>query len=323
MLIRWFLLMAFPLFAEYSIVFIHLGYSRRDIFPRRLRRRPFNPDCPIYLISEISYQPTDNELVGMNVKRLYIHFFKKSAAHNHFVRTSRLERRSLGGFWFYSSERFFYLEELIRQEGLTNVFHLENDVMLYRNLGELLPVFERKYAGMMAAPFEKDERCVPGLVYVSGLRPMEALVSFFKDRAEHSETDMEMIGKFDTIYHQIFIDHLPTVMPSYTAREGLRHAPADPAVYSNGYEEFQSVFDAAALGQYLGGIDPIPHAGNPYAARPGYESPLSVFDVAKLRLYWEVDEKGRRVPWMEFEGEKVRVNNLHIHSKQLEKFASL
>src|SRR5262245_37541645 len=105
MLIRWLLLFAFPLFAEYSIVFVHLGYSHPEHLPKAIAQaRLFNPDCPIYLISEISFQGFNRELLALNVKRLYTHFFKKSGAHQHFVRTSKLDRRSLGGFWLYSSE---------------------------------------------------------------------------------------------------------------------------------------------------------------------------------------------------------------------------
>jgi hypothetical protein len=39
-------------------------------------------------------------------------------------------------------------------------------------------------------------------------------------------------------------------------------------------------------------------------------------------LTWEKDAQGRRVPFATCNGAKYPINNLHIHSKELEKFRS-
>jgi hypothetical protein len=56
---------------------------------------------------------------------------------------TQLDNQFRGGFWALTSARFFYLYEFMRSRNLENVVHLENDVLIYRNvdmLDELLGV---------------------------------------------------------------------------------------------------------------------------------------------------------------------------------------
>ena len=45
------------------------------------------------------------------------------------------------GFWTYTTERLFYLESFMKSKNIENVFHIENDVLLYYNLEKLIPIF--------------------------------------------------------------------------------------------------------------------------------------------------------------------------------------
>ena len=216
----------------------------------------------------------------------------------------------MNGYWFYTIERFFYLEELVRQHKLTDLFHLESDVMLYCDLEELLPVFQARYSGMIGATFEGFQRGIPGFFYIQTPEPMQQLVSFFASRSHLKEPDIDMIDQFGTLYGKQWIDALPILPPDY---------PLNSELFSNHFTEFSSLFDAAAYGIYLGGVDCAVHE-NWY---PGQDHPNSIFKASHFTFQWKEDEKGRWVPFAMYNGKEMRLNNLHATCKRLDLFYSL
>ena len=111
------------------------------------------------------------------------------------------------------------------------------------------------------------------------------------------------------------IDNLPIVPDTYTQHHPLvasmGYRSQYPQRYYHHFDEFQSVFDAATIGQYLSS-DPAKRFVN--------ESCL--FNPSFFEYEWIADAQGRKVPFLTFAGKKYRINNLHIHCKQLHKFAS-
>jgi hypothetical protein len=85
------------------------------------------------------------------------------------------------------------------------------------------------------------------------------------------------------------------------------------------FDQFGAIFDAAAIGQYLGGVDPRNAGG---ADTAGFINETCIFDPSGYQYRWRTDSQGRRVPCAIDEGREYRVNNLHIHSKDLERFVS-
>ena len=88
---------------------------------------------------------------------------------------------------------------------------------------------------------------------------------------------------------------LPIARPPFVSSE-----------YTNHWDEFQCVFDAAALGQYIGGIDA---PGN----TEGFVNESCVFEADKVDIEWR---DGR--PW----AFGLPVVNLHIHCKNLKKWST-
>jgi len=302
---------------SHSIVFVHLGKTVPSYLPIAIQQaRLFNKECPIYLIHNegavLSIPPE------MNITSIHCESLTKSSYHNTFSTASKLDKCSLNGFWFYTTERFYYLHEFIKEYDLKDVFHLENDVMLYCNLTDLLPTFHAFYKNMIGATYEGVERCVPGFIYISDIKPMDELISFVAGRINLNETDMDSVGRFINYYHKVYIDTLPVVFPDYEMKRGFRF-PVPDSRFSNHFEHFDSIFDAAAMGQYLGGDSPVHNN----SSTPGFVNLLSVYNSSHFTFEWEFDGEGRRIPFILFEGEKKRLNNLHIHSKKLHEFCSL
>ena len=138
--------------------------------------------------------------------------------------------------------------------------------------------------------------------------------------AQKGLTDMGVLAKFRQKCPN-FIDPLPIIPEEYAKTFPLRsmmgHTPYVAQVYSMHFDQFNSIFDAAAIGQFLGGNNPI-HQG----AHVGFINESCLFNPANMQYIWLKDKKNRKVPYVELLGKQYRINNLHIHSKKLKAFSS-
>jgi len=309
--------------APYRIVFIHLGtelpsYAATALMQARL----FNPNAAILLIaSQAALDATP--IAEKDWMILPVESLQKTSDHLEFCRLSRLDKSFRNGFWYYTTERLFCLDDFITQYNLNDTFHLENDNLLYCNLEELLPVFHEYYEGM-AIPFEQDFRGGAGIVFVTNHTSINALARHLKNNISRNKSEMELLGTFKTSLGQKYICPLPVINSEYV-RDHLpltdlmgRRDLFDPNDYSYCIEQFQSIFDMCSYGQYIGGIDPRNGSDG-----PGYINPSAIFNCSQLDLTWELDSEGRNVPYMAYHGKKYRINNLHIHCKNLQKYSSL
>jgi hypothetical protein len=80
---------------------------------------------------------------------------------------------------------------------------------------------------------------------------------------------------------------------------------------------FGGIFDAACIGQYLGGIDTFHNKG----CTDGFLNTHSGFRVCESQLEWrKIDNK--YILFIKCKNDFVPVYNLHIHNKSLERFLS-
>lgn len=301
----------------HSIAFVHIGANfPSHLYKTVLQARLFNEECPIFLIApQSAIQNIDRSFEDLRVTLIPCESLISSKAHIDFIMNPQQDW-SFEGLWVYSSERFFYLEELIRQYNLSEVFHIESDVLLYTDLETFLPVFRRRYQGMLGAVFENDRRCVPSILYIADIMPIKALIDFYPKKVHVMQSDMDIIASFKDKYHQVFIDFLPITVPEYSKDYPLIGASIIskiPELYSNNVEEFGAIFDGAAFGIYLAGWNSRWHPNN----GPGVISEYSVINPSLFTLNWEVDFKGRIVPFVFYKDKKIQIVNLHITNKSM------
>lgn len=293
----------------YSIVFIHIGPRLPGYIYDALRQaRLFNEQCSIYLLANQAALQNFNLKNSTPVQIITLETMEKSDVHKEFCKNSSLDHKWGDGFWFYASERFLYLDDFMQQYELRDVFHIENDTMLYVDLAQLEPIFKKCYSGI-AAVFDNDRRCIPCFVYIAHKEVMHKLAAYFSRWADQNKNDMEILALFKQQYPQD-IDNLPIIMPTYSDYHVLKslcgHVPENPADYVKNFESFNAIFDAAALGQYLA----------------GFINESCIFNPSHFRFKWQQDELGRKIPYACFGDKKYRINNLHVHSKNLKRFAS-
>jgi hypothetical protein len=298
-------------------VYVHIGPKLPAYLPIAIAQaRLFNHEVPIYLLAELAAL-TDYDSKKEKVHLIPLESLTLSENHEKFrcLATSK-------GFWRYALERFLYLDDFIHQYELVNVFHTENDVMIYFNLREKLPIFQECYQGMIATVFDCDERSVPSFVYISNANPSKKFAEFISAEGLNGATDMALLFEFKERYYKTLSDHLPILIPAYAKERPLKNLAkrtaksSDP--YVNNIEKFGLIFDAAAVGQFLGGIDPILDNKG-----PGFVGELSVFLTHLCTYEWKKDENGRWVPYISYGGVTYPLANLHIHCKNLSAFYSL
>jgi hypothetical protein len=315
-----FLLLGFGLYGDpYQIVFIHLGKDLPPYLSTALSQaRLFNPNADLILIAnQEAIEPFEG------VRLISAESLHKTPDHELFLLISVLDRQYRDGFWFYTTERLFYLNDLICQYQLKNTFHLENDNLLYADLEELLPLFVANYPGI-AAPFEQDDRGAASFIFVADQESISALVHHLNRYTSSGQSEMYLLSSFKSKFGKKYADHLPVI----TRRYGEEHNPLkdsagridrlSPEHYSRHFDQFQSLFDMCSYGQYLGGIDPRNGSDG-----PGYINLCCIFNCSEMGFDWKLDSLGRKVPFVTYQGEAFRINNLHIHSKNLKEFASV
>lgn len=85
--------------------------------------------------------------------------------------------------------------------------------------------------------------------------------------------------------------------------------------FNKNFPDFNTIFDAAAIGQYLGGVD---KNNNPSDTR-GFVNETCVIKYDKYLFHW-IEKNGLFVPHLNIDGKMIQINNLHIHSKELHNF---
>ncbi len=316
-----FLFLVLPSFfwgeASYHIVCVHIGKSIPSHLELALvQARLFNPNCPIVLLASEKALQDFSSCSGAFL--IPLESLPKTPEHEEFRRKLKQKSKLTEGFWSYTIERFLYLYDYMVDCEVNHVFHIENDVLLYEDLGKLLPVFQEYYPGM-AATFESESKGIPGFIFINKKESLQKFSALCSYRVFPGMSDMKILALFWKKYQEE-IDCLPMIMESYledhTAFTSDNLLLRKKKRHSKHIAQFNSIFDGAAIGVFFDGLDPAK-----VDAPPGYLM-KALFNPSDITYQWELDEKGRKVPYAVYGKDRYRINNLHIASKRLERFTS-
>lgn len=286
-----------------NIVLIHIGKELPDHFwtaVEQVRR---------FFCGNIHVVIPDSQVSSNEIKRIGVHpypyeRFLKNPLYKRFMSACTLQ-----GFWNVTMGRLIILQLLMMEKFLLDVVHIENDVLIYADPNKYLSAF-RQCAGdsVLLCPVGYNHASA-AYMYVRTFTALNKLntllINYFERGAQFIEknigldvNEMTMIAVFERTKSNI-IKYLPTM-------------PEGPG--SKNYRMFNSVFDGASAGQYIGGTqsDPPGWAGNHHY--------LGVdLKARKYSFQWK-KENNIRIPFL-VQGKKTfRVNNLHIHCKRLKEF---
>ena len=221
-------------------------------------------------------------------------------------------------FNILTTERLLALHAYMNLTRKQDVFHMENDNMLYTNLTQLK--YRMHECGIrLAFPRASAAEVVISFLYIHDTSSIEHFVQYITyifrlGRSKAADfmnktwiNDMTIASRYlDTFgatkeqSESTGISYLPTQFNDSTCCLCI---PRDG--------EEKTIFDARTLGQYFGGYYWTPN--NPFRWKNDFVDPRN------YSLSWKTLRKSPfRVPYIE----GIRIANLHIHSKRLEKFMS-
>ena len=213
--------------------------------------------------------------------------------------------------FIYAFERFFLLYNLMKQRSLTNVLFMELDNLLYDNPVTWLPSMEKKE---MAYMFDNVNRGSSGIAYIQSTAILDL---FLQDCRTYITTCTEFLSEMTVLYtfgekYKDRVQLLPVIWQDASL----------PTQMNDTFPLYNTIFDAASLGIYLGGMDPY-HTGGVIVK--GLRGKWSYHDYSHYTYKWVKDEVHRLIPYIlnPVTNKWFRINNLHIHSKDLKTCLSI
>ena len=217
--------------------------------------------------------------------------------HTDFDANSNLDKSFRDGFWHNCSKRLFLVYTCMKNLNLENCIHLENDVLLYYDFSNY------KFDNKVYLTLDSNSRCIPGFIYIPNYNLITKLINNYN----YSKNDMENMNLF---YH----NNKDSCITLPIIKYNKNYDKID--IYNENYEKFKGIFDGAAIGQYLGGVDTRNIVGD----TTGFINETCVVKYNHYQFTWIKNEDGYTFPYIIIDDESIPIYNLHIHSKNLKQF---
>ena len=249
----------------------------------------------------------DSGYINKNCKIIFVENLIKSNEHVVFIKKSKLAKDSYRDFfWKHSIERLYYIDNFLNKTNLKNIFHIENDVLLFQNLSLLLSKIKNHN---FACVRDGVDRVIGSFIYIKNKKVSKKIVQISNKYL--NQNDMKILSHLDNkIANSI---NLPLGEDLNFIRKSKNYKTI---------KKIPFIFDAAAIGQYIDG----PHRRK-FINRilPGIKSFFEKNDgfintETNLKIFnWKIKWKNKR-PYKEENFKLIPIANLHIHSKNLKKF---
>ena len=304
------------------IVFIHLGLEPIAYLENNIETAAhFSPDSDLVVVMNAAHPLRPVLAADPRYRFVCVEELPLSAAHHAFSSASRLDREFRGGFWHFAVERLFVLEAVYRALALPPGFHVESDNLVFFDADVMARRLSPLYPGM-AATFDADDRCIPSILFINNAAILIQLTEFMAGATiaappKVQQNDMRLLAAFRQANSRDVIDGLPIVPPDYPRElcSKIGKRPADPQSYSRHFDQVRSIFDGAALGQYIYGVEPRSSIG--HRDTRGFINETCVFDPSLLDYVFLPGPRGRAQPYVKTPRGLWPINNIHVHSKRI------
>ena len=281
------------------LILVHSGPDFPDYINDCIGQIRYVSNIPIHVLMELAH--VDKVVPQPDVTVVPLDSIPVDYFMTEYLRTTQLDAAFRNGFWRAASLRFFYIHNYVKINRLRDIFHIEYDNLIYYDFTKLLPEFQTR---PMYCVLDSPSRCIPSFVYWRDADAIFDLLLSLLAAGARGENDMTALAAHAHKY-PTKVGWLPIITPDYPS--------VDPA-YSEGLRRFGVLFDGAAVGQYIGGVDPRNTAGD----TSGFINETTVFQCDKAHVEWRNGDDGLRRPYLN----DCALVNLHIHSKDLGRWKS-
>jgi hypothetical protein len=187
---------------------------------------------------------------------------KISTGVSRFIKSNKAYQSMAGGYWRYTTERLFVLAELVNHFDLDRpVLHIESDVLINSD-EQTLVAAAQKIQKTSTVRYSRD----------SGIASILISPSLSQLQIDLERLERVLISKPNT-YSDMSL--LGDALNEGVLAELPRYPDSDWAIV--GRSSTFTIFDGAAIGQYLFGLDPV-HTGHHQISgylNPNFELPLN------------------------------------------------
>lgn len=311
-----------------NVVLVSIG-NFQDYILENIRNLIFLNHRNIFVITNEKFQNQFDEFKENPALNLV--FVENLTDIFHFYEKTTLDKEFRDGFWTFTSLRFFYIFAMMKEFNLKNVIHIENDVLLYYNSDELLENIDDT---KIYIPFNSFNVNVASIVYI----PNAELFGHLLQHYDMRYFDMRIFAYWKQMFPHL-IEAFPIIkfeseggesnMVNHFSLKFIKPKPdiiPEPlkTLVSSNFSKFNKIFDGNAMGQYLGGIDNRNVENG--ESTVGFVNAECVVKYNEYTFIWKEmggSEDGcNKKPFLVLKnGEEIPIFNLHIHCKDLEKFA--
>jgi len=215
--------------------------------------------------------------------------------------------------WRASMARFFYIESFIKQNNLTDIFHFDNDVMIYENFDKILNNKNDTDENIITATNEFNLTC--GMMYIKNnnsisklneklIQKLQLGVSGIYNKYPNRGSNLDPFMVNEMTILKIIQEESPNLLSLF---------PTLPT--AENYNQYNICFDPSSWGQCIGGTN-CGHA-------PGWAGEHHYIGREILKdTYKALFENGKPEVLDLKLNKKYPIFNLHIHSKNLNTFLS-
>ena len=276
-----------------SIIFVWIGlklpiYARKSLQFCNMN----NPQSEILLLTNAT---NTSALRG----EINIVYFGNNEIHK--LRCKLPQMQYKGEFWENTSLRFLLLNEYVDNTRLKSFFHAELDNFIFNLYG--LDSLMNNLGNGIFAPRDAVDRAISSLIYCNRGESLSDLVGLYSC-SRPPLNDMDAMGKYACKYQHYF-HALPTESFLYNS---TKYPLVKPEIISG-------IFDAAAIGQYILGVDPIHYQFKP--CWNGFVNENCNIDLNSVDF---LVEDSRIFIQYKASGIKFQIFNIHLHSKNWKMF---
>lgn len=270
-----------------KIVLVMLNNLQSYIFDN-IRHLKYHDNNDIIVITDKKFN-TLFENISINIINI------EDLIPNYINVISNMNNTFRNGFWELTSYRFAALYEYMKHHNINNIIHIENDVLIYKNVDNI----NFHNMNKLLLTMDSKNRCIPGLMFI----PTNKILKKCLDLFNPSLNDMQ---NFSNCYYTLSdcIDTLPIFLED--------NKNDVTKMITKNFKYYDAIFDAAAIGQYLGGIDPRNKSGD----TRGFINETCIVDYSKYTFIWK-NENNKKIPYIIVDNKEYPVLNLHIHCKDL------
>lgn len=302
------------------IILTHIGESLPDYIDTFLTQlRKFNSETEIvFLVNENN---VNNDVFSKHNVNTYSIENLDNTLTNQFINKfgygdiGSSKRHIVYGspdYWCVTSTRLFYIYEYCKKFNINEYFHFENDIMVYTDVNDILKIIkENNLYKNIAITRGTNNKIMTGFVYVGNNDIMgdllNSFITYLDDKPDLFNYGIDMVNEMGLLH-----------VYQLKNNEKLVNLPTFPnEILTQDFKYFNTIFDPATYGQYLDGIPSNPGISILPDSYIGDE----IRKDNSITISFEL-VNGLRIPHLNYGGEKIKINTLHIHSKRLYLFLS-